>query len=358
MIRKIFLFLFVLFVLCKNLKAQLGVSVSNTTSFNLKGKVKTYTEKIINGQIINGLFKNMQESKNYALNIFDTLGNLIEYSNGSDEKGNYYYNLKNQLILFKQDYKGRKSQNTSEYDNHGNLIRQYNITEKDTAIDRCTYDSLNNPLVFDRYSKTTYNGVQNTYTSRDERIYVGKLLKKKTLYASNNLLDRIIFYDYNSKEKLVMETALIPDSLNRNIRLYKYDNDSITLLFQSAYYNNREYIEKSYEVKDSGRTKIEKEFVTDGSVHSTSVLKYDKFRNVVESSFTRTNNRITRVKYYRKFNSKGLLVELEELTFPEGATTAEKRVHKYVYDKENNIIKDYLIVGNNYRLTQREITYN
>lgn len=351
--------LLVLSTLMEGLKAQSGKDlITTTTSSNLIGKVKKISSQNINGQIINGVYTNGPIPQQKNVLHFDSLGKLIEYSYDLDVKGVYKYNEKGLIISHRKIENSKSELTTYEYDTQDNIINEIYVKTNDTSFTSRKYDQLNNLTEFESHSKVTRDGKQNLYFNKESYVYNRKLLTQKNIYYSENKIGKIVKYFYNNRDKIIRETSRELDVLDSITTFFKYDADSTTLVKESKIdFSHVEFLTKTYEYSDSGRTKIEKEYYTDSTTHSTSIVKFDKLKNIIANTYYGKDKLLLNIKYSKKFNKKGLLVETVQAEYSPDNKLLLKRIHKYIHDSQNNIIKDYLIVGNSFTLVENEISY-
>lgn len=203
------------------------------TEFNALNQVKTYTNKIYNGDQI----KSLPNNKSFFYE-YDENGNIIkEYDydskNSMELKYSYEYDEANQLIRYNDNISNRSY--SYEYDDNGNLLFKstYTYTPLETELGEplsteyynATLTSLNDEtLVWNGQQLESYEVTNdNNITTRVEYCYdENGLMTEKKVYV-DNVLDETYYYTW-AYGKLTNQVYIDKDTSTKHTIKYVYDS--------------------------------------------------------------------------------------------------------------------------------------
>ena len=365
-----------------------------TTTYNLKGKVKSVTSQAYqtqekNGKIVEGMKRSVQIG-NFTNATFSPRGLMEEMAYNFDGTLIYIglkYNSKN-LFIEKREWsdmgweEGKKYLTAKfEYDVNGlfsKITQFYGTSENDYV----TYTYKNkgkknvehriNDIYFDwddywRYEFEGSGDYPNDYWFL-WHINNGQAIEMNYYYANDTNFHSTLFFEYDAKGKQLKQ---YPKTAGNNYDLnyvneYKYDNNGRRTHRKRGYLyrNEADSIETQtsfdvfYKYDSKGRLSEKQTFVwSNDSIMPSAILKI----HYTEKGKTLEYSDITDTKEYNQaieqYNIYGDLIRVQ-CTYPENSNYNTIENYKYTYDEHKNWIKVLTYInGEPQIIVNRKIVY-
>ncbi|OIQ35527.1 MAG: hypothetical protein BM555_03970 [Crocinitomix sp. MedPE-SWsnd] len=187
-----------------------------------------------------------------------------------------------------------------EFDNLGQLTRQYKIHMKDTLINTYQYDYKGNIVMHRESNKLGY--YEYRYKYDDQNRVIQEELRRDKVFDHNKWsfeLDKSTIVSTERFEYIKLEgfdfKKVCYNTANRiyRIEFYYFDDDQRLLKKESAMHNGRGRIEVNYSYNDLNQlTEIESVTKKSNPITTTRTFEYDEMGNVLSKKEFR-NNKIT-----------------------------------------------------------------
>lgn len=302
---------------------------------NLKGKVKSYTEKTYKLAQQNG--SEIGKELGHFYKKFDVYGNLIEWGEYNDkniliEKETYQYNENNDKILEERIKDTFYDKITYKYDKNNNIIEESRFRKNGTL-----------------YEQTIYKYNEKGYRILEEKYSDGNLsfITQISLDGKGNQIERSNF-------------TLSPSGYQfANKETYRYNNNGnkVEYNWYNSEHSSRSRQTKTYNYDKNGN-EIEYSLYEYGTLKVTNTSLYNDKGYLIE--WTHNNSDGNLKKITKKYDDKGN--EIEENFYSEGDILGKvfnKTVFKYSYDTRGNWTEKIYTdeIFKNIIVTERQFEY-